>query len=88
MSNTVAIKLSPAQVSAIECADLEGYTKLAAAFDGTHLRFAKADAEALWDELVESANGEDAAAEALRDQAARRACNSLTAVARKVIRSK
>jgi hypothetical protein len=85
-----SIRLSPAQVSAIECADLEELLVLAGSFSGAVLRFELHDAEQLAGELTEAANSEDAVAAGAGDfepeqrQAARRACLSLSAVARKI----
>lgn len=87
----VRIRLTSAQIAALECAGLDLAVDdeerlLAAAFTGKTLEFAAADRDAIYSAIVEAANAEDGMAEdPSRDtdarQAARRARDVLSRLA-------
>ena len=87
----VRIKLSPAQISALECRAGGGLDPLteAAWEDGgrTHLDFLTVTASALFEELVDAGNAEDAQWEVTGCAYAGRAARSLSAVSGKVLRA-
>jgi len=83
------VRLSPAQVSALECRGVDGLdsTTLAAWNVGAGtLTFGIEDVDALLDELTDASNAEDAFAEAYKCPYARRAAMSLSVIGSKVIR--
>ena len=83
-----AIRLTPAQVSAIECRPLdEEEAIIARCWQGGRLVFAPADREALYVALNEASNAEDADAGLRGDKFARRAASSLATLAAKVLRA-
>jgi hypothetical protein len=88
-TRVVRVRLTEAQVSALECRDCDELIQ--AAWDGgRYLVFMTHDAEALADELNDASNGEDAYAEQdSGDMAiyAARAARSLSAVYGKVLRA-
>lgn len=83
------LRLTKAQRSAVECADLEGHGALRAAaraLDTGHL-IVPADplhVEALVSDLTDAANSEDAVWQALGERAAIGACRALSNLARRV----
>ena len=83
------LRLSDAQVSAIECRDWSEEPVMQRAWQGSYLVFEEADREPLWEELRDASNAEDAQAEYDTDAAARkfagRASRSLGCVAGKVL---
>lgn len=83
-----SIRLSPAQVSALECREGGGLgPKTIEAWQGNRLIFREDEAPALADELTEASNGEDAQAEIMGCKYARRAAHSLAVVSIKVART-
>lgn len=83
------LRLTPPQISAIQCADLEGHGALRAAARalGTGHLIVPADplhVEALVSDLTDAANSEDAVWQALGERAAIGACRALTNLARRV----
>jgi len=89
----IRVRLSDAQLSAIECRDPrpEDDPVLSAAWDGgRYLEFEPGDAEALDAELTEAANGEDAERQLrgpTEGKLAGRASWSLTHLSKKVLKS-
>lgn len=96
-TNHRTIRLTPAQEGAFECLtggglEPEDAPQMAAAWRGGRLVFEVADAEALFAELNEASNSEDAQAEYLRGAGEReaaalagRAARSLAAIAGRVL---
>lgn len=87
----IVVKLSPAAVSAIECADLEAHHTIRQCFDARGvLAFDPDTRGTLIEELIDAANSEDATAQqssgAIR-QMCRSAADSLTTIARAVRRA-
>lgn len=85
------LRLTDAQVSALECRGLEAPTDageelVARCWTGGVLHFAEADREALFDALNEMSNREDAQHQLCDDVFAGRAARSLAAVASRVLR--
>jgi hypothetical protein len=88
----VKIRLSASQFSALECAGLdEDFPALLRAWRGGSLVFEPAEAEALYSELNDRSNSEDATAEQATDTVLRRqargAAQALGNLAGKVLRS-
>lgn len=90
----MTIRLSDAQISALECAGLEPGehdTVVRAWASRARLAFDLADRDALFSELTDLSNAEDATAEQERDRDmrkfARRASMALATVASKVLRA-
>lgn len=84
----IRLRLSPAQVSALECRDGGGLDPLTlAAWRGSFLVFERAEAEALADELNEASNAEDAQAEFYGCRFARRAARSFYAMTSRVLKA-
>lgn len=86
------VRLSDAQVSAIECRHLEDEEEpIGRAWDGgRNLEFEVEEREELWRALVDAGNAEDAQAQQSTGETramANRASHSLAAVAGKVLRS-
>lgn len=90
---TCKVRLTQAQVSALQCRDLGELEDrvLAEAWDGDYLRWEEGNTIALMDVLIDHANGEDAEAEFCGDKVmagyARRAARSLTCVVDKVLKA-
>ena len=88
---TCLVKLSDAQVSALECRDGGGLDQVIRdAWDGFHrLTFTEDAREPLWDALNDASNAEDAGADQATDpaerRAGRRAARSLGCVAGHVL---
>ena len=90
----MTVRLTPAQQSALECADIcdDETPVLVRTWHGGRLRFLPADANALASEITEAANSEDGQAEERRTDPetardCRAACRALTNLAAKVRRS-
>lgn len=87
MGGPLRVRMTDAQVSALECRDPDGLGPVTlAAWQGRfiHLIFDRADADALWAELNDASNAEDGQAVVEGCFRARRAAASLSALASKV----
>lgn len=94
MNKLLRIRLSPAQVSALECREGGGLDEVTLrAWQGEYLVFPESERELLFEELIEASNCEDAQAEEQRYRgensvAAYRAALSFSTLTGKVLRAK
>lgn len=91
--DTIKLRMTDAQVGALQCAYLDDMPAVRGAWDGSNwLRFDRSQAEALWSEINDASNSEDGTAEELRSSApecaklAGRAARSLAALGGRILR--